>query len=86
MDVVVFLMGRAGSGTILYSSSLFLFVPLLLSEVLGPDKAVVLTTVLMLVALALANVPSVAKDVLLVEVFNFHAASFSAREASSVIV
>ena len=70
--------GKAGSGTNLYSSLLILFIPLLPSEVIGPDQAVALTVVLMLVTLALADEPYVAREILLGEVFNFNAADFSA--------
>ena len=60
VDMVLSSVGKAGSGTIPYSSLLILFIPLLPSEVIGPDQAVALTIVLMLVALALADEPYVA--------------------------
>ena len=68
----------------MYSSLLFLFLSRVALEVLGRDKAVAMTNFFMLVALALANEPSVAKEVPLVEVFDFHDVILSAKGASSV--
>ncbi len=76
--------GKAGSGTILYSSSLFLLSSLVTVEVLGVTTAVALITVLKLEQLALAAGWSAIEVPLLDD--NLHAASLLAKVASSVIV
>ena len=74
--------GKAGSGTALYSSRVFLCVPLGGSEAEVEAMLVALTTVYMLVE---AAGPSVT-EVLLVDNGSFHCANLAARVASSVIV
>ena len=77
--------GKAGSGTILYSSRVFLFVPLGVWEDAAEAMLGLLTTVVTLAKLALAAGPSVT-EVLLVDDEILHFANFVARMASSVIV
>ncbi len=77
--------GKAGLGTALYSSRVFLFVPLGGSEAEVEAMLVALTTVYTLVKLVEAAGPSVT-EVLLVDDGSFHCADLAARVASSVIV
>ncbi len=78
--------GKAGSGTILYSSSAFLFRPPVVSEgVAGLFSEVLLTTVLRLEQLAEGFAPSTT-EVLLLDADILHVSNFLASMASSVIV
>ena len=78
--------GKAGSGTILYSSSAFLLHPPVVSEgVAGLLSEVLLTTVLRLEQLAEGFAPSTT-EVLLLDADILHVSNFLASMASSVIV
>ena len=69
----------------MYSSPVFLLVPLMVLEAAGQPNEVLLTTVLRLVKLAGVLGPST-NEVLLVEDDSLHASIFLAKVASSVIV
>ena len=77
--------GKAGSGTILYSSRVFLFLPLWVLEAVAEARLGLLTTVCTLAKLVLAVGPSTT-EVLLVDDDSFHCANLVGKEASSVIV
>ena len=73
---------KAGPGSVLYSSLLFLFIPLLPLEVVEQVMALALTTVFVMVALTEADGPS-AMAVLLDDEVNFNAVCLSASKTSS---